>query len=136
MLDFTILLMTYNAREDIVSTLNSIYASIREKKAYSCELLLVDDNSTDETVQLMRESIHNYKAISWRVIVNSVNLGLSNNLAYSLSLARGRYTVFFSQSDLMNSDIEKAFKYIIGYLFYRMSKPSVFMFSCLDADGC
>ena len=89
-IDVSIIIVTYNTQEITYECVKSIYES-NTKLNY--EVLLVDNNSTDNTVETLKERFPQLKIIS-----NSENLGFSkaNNIGINLSI--GRY-VFLLNSD-------------------------------------
>jgi glycosyltransferase involved in cell wall biosynthesis len=79
-------------RESIESALAQSYPRI--------EILVVDDASTDETVDVVR-AIGDPRV---RLAVNENNLGLVGNWHRCLELARGAYVKFLFQDDLLEPD--------------------------------
>ncbi|HEY7314165.1 MAG TPA: glycosyltransferase [Gemmataceae bacterium] len=84
---------TYNGqdfvREAVESVLSQTYKDF--------ELLLVDDNSTDNTPDILRS----FSDSRVRVCLNSERRGIPGNWNRCLSLAGGEYVCLFHQDDLM-----------------------------------
>lgn len=64
------------------------------------ELIVIDDNSPDNTVELMQQ----YTDPRVRFLVNPVNLGPDGNWNRCLGLARGRFFKLLPQDDLLAPD--------------------------------
>jgi glycosyltransferase involved in cell wall biosynthesis len=92
----SICIPTFNAarwmRECLTSALAQSYQRI--------EILIVDDASTDNTVELV-ESLRDERT---RVIVNELNLGMVNNWNKCIELARGKFIKFLFQDDVLYPD--------------------------------
>jgi len=72
----------------------------------SCEIIVVDDGSSDETAAIAKELAASDKRI--RVFVNPVNLGLVGNWNRCLKLASGKWIKFLFQDDVLGATcIEK-----------------------------
>jgi GT2 family glycosyltransferase len=101
----SIIIISFNTREILRECLESV---IRESSDLSVEIFVVDNNSSDGSAQMVRESFPQVK-----LIPSEVNLGFgsANNLA--LKQAKGRYLV------LLNSDAffqEGALKTAIAHM--------------------
>jgi glycosyltransferase involved in cell wall biosynthesis len=84
---------TFNAERWILDCLNSALAQSYQP----LEILVVDDASTDNTVDLLR-SIKDERI---RLIVNETNLGLTGNWNKCVELAQGKFIKFLFQDDLL-----------------------------------
>jgi GT2 family glycosyltransferase len=89
-LDISIIVVSYNTKHLLLECLSSIFATIKE---ISFEVWVVDNSSTDGTLETVRERYPELKAIA-----NSKNLGFAaaNNQAFRSM--NGRYAL------LLNSD--------------------------------
>jgi glycosyltransferase involved in cell wall biosynthesis len=77
-----------------------------QKCSLSCEILIVDDCSTDESISLVKSIAENDTRI--RVYVNEHNLGLTGNWNRCLELAKGKWIKFLFQDDRLGEEaIEK-----------------------------
>jgi glycosyltransferase involved in cell wall biosynthesis len=94
----SIVIPTYNRANRVMQTLDSIFA-----QTYSYfEVIVVDDGSTDNTIQVLEE----YKQQTPRkeiafTIVRQANAGAPVARNKGLSMAKGEYIVFFDSDDLM-----------------------------------
>jgi GT2 family glycosyltransferase len=89
-LDISIIVVSHNTKTLLLDCLSSIFATV---EGVSFEVWVVDNNSTDGTLEAVRER---YPAVN--VIANRENLGFAaaNNQAFQSM--RGRYAL------LLNSD--------------------------------
>lgn len=94
----SIALCTYNGsnflREQIESLLNQTYKAI--------EIIIVDDCSTDKTVEIIKEYASNTSVIEWSV--NKSNLGFNKNFELAISKCRGEYIAISDQDDIWKAD--------------------------------
>lgn len=94
-LDLTIIILTYNSQFWLKKTLQTLKEFYLARTRSKVEVIVVDNNSTDDTVKMMR------KEFRWaQLIVSPTNVGFAagNNLA--LANVKSRYVM------LMNSDVE------------------------------
>lgn len=98
----TIGLITYNSAEFIEETLNSIYKQDYE----NLELIVSDDCSTDNTVDLCRTWLSKYDSRFKRVklITSEKNTGLSGNSNRAFNEAQGEWYKSFDGDDIMASN--------------------------------
>ena len=90
----TIAIPTYNGAPFIEKTVESVLAQTYE----NIEILVVDDCSKDDTVQLVRQ----FDDQRIRLIPNEVGLGAEGNWNKCLSLSRGEYFKLLPQDDLID----------------------------------
>jgi glycosyltransferase involved in cell wall biosynthesis len=102
--DVTILMPVYNA----ASYLHEAITSILHQTFTNFEFLIIDDGSTDESVQIIK-SYHDKRI---RLIVNGQNLGISATLNKGLSLATAELIARMDSDDISEPErIEKQFNY-------------------------
>ncbi|MGH8009930.1 MAG: glycosyltransferase, partial [Candidatus Binatia bacterium] len=89
----SVCLPTYNGEEFIAEALKSILA----QSLTDFELLVVDDCSTDTTLDIVRS----FADPRIRIYQNAERLGIPGNWNRCLSLARGEYVCLFHQDDVM-----------------------------------
>lgn len=89
----TVLLPVYNAGPPLEAAIDSL---VRQNFA-DCEILIVDDCSTDSSLSIIRRSEARDPRI--RVIAHETNRGLAATLNEGLSEARGQYVARMDQDD-------------------------------------
>jgi glycosyltransferase involved in cell wall biosynthesis len=96
--DLTIVIPCKNEGRHIVATLNTIVAAMGEIEA-SCEILVMDDGSTDNTGDLVEQFQRENPAVPLRLHRNPKNLGLSTTYVDGAFIGRGKYYRFVSGDD-------------------------------------
>ncbi len=109
----SIIMPTYNSSLFIENSINSIL-----KQSYrNFELLITDDNSTDNTVFLIRKYINLDTRI--KLFQNDKNYGAAISRNISLKFAKGRFIAFCDSDDIWVDD--KLIKQINFLKFYNIA---------------
>lgn len=90
----SIIMPSYNSAATIVSSIKSI----QQQDYLHWELLVTDDGSTDNTVELVRKLANDDSRI--RIDVNPVNSGAGFSRNQSIKRAKGKYIAFLDADDL------------------------------------
>src|SRR4030067_1213515 len=111
---------TYNwgkyIRECIESILSQTYTDF--------EILIVDDKSDDETIEIVEELGRREKRI--RIVRNQQNLGLVKNWNRCLEVAKGEWIKFVFQDDFIMPDcIEELLKCCIGGPLFAVCRRNI-----------
>jgi len=91
-MDISIIIVSWNVREKLKQNLAALYKSHGN---FSFEIFVVDNNSTDGSVKMVREKFYQVK-----LIVNQENLGFAKANNQAIKLASGRYIL------LLNPDMK------------------------------
>lgn len=105
----SVILSTYNGSEYIIELLDSLKAQTLQPD----EVLIVDDCSSDNTVEIIKEYIHRYELIGWDLLVRKRNLGWKKSFADVLRKASGDVIFLCDQDDIW--DIEKIYKMVNAF---------------------
>lgn len=94
----TILLPTYNGQKYIKQMLDSIYF----QDYRPIEVIISDDASQDDTISIINNWLENRRMddISFKVIRNLVNKGLSGNISRAAKYIHGKYFFLADQDDI------------------------------------
>ncbi len=92
----TVCLATYNGAEFVVRQLNTVLKQLSAND----EVIVVDDGSKDNTVQVIRETYGDRV----QVYVNEKNLGVIHSFEKAISLAKGDILFLCDQDDLWEDD--------------------------------
>jgi GT2 family glycosyltransferase len=90
--DISVIIVSYNTRELLLSCLQSVYAS---REAGNVEVVVVDNASTDGTREAV---VREWPAVRW--IENAENIGFAGATNVGLAASSGQYRL------LLNSDTE------------------------------
>lgn len=106
---FTIAITSYNAEKYLQACLESVL----NQSFKDFEILIVDDASTDNTLQIIKEYAKKNKNV--RSYVNKKNLGVGGNKQKCLELAQGKFIYFLDSDDKMIEDfLQKTYDQIAG----------------------
>ena len=123
-MDISIVIVTYNSAEFIATTLETIFANL--PKAPTCEVIVVDNASCDDTVKLITAKFPQVK-----LIPQIKNLGFGAGCNRGLRMVSGK-VIFFVNPDLLVR------KNSIDILYnYLMTHPKVGIVSpwSIDREG-
>ena len=88
MTNLSIVLPTYNEKDNIIDLINKIKNVIQD---HSYEIIVVDDNSPDDTFEICKKNFLNDDNI--KVILRKTNHGLANSIREGIENAKGQYVV-------------------------------------------
>ncbi len=94
----TIIVPVFNVAPYLEQGLASIASQEFEQ---ACEVLLIDDCSTDSSLEICRNFIEENQESGFRILQNPTNQGVSVTRNRGLDGARGRYFMFFDPDDLL-----------------------------------
>lgn len=108
-IDLSIIILNYNAKDFVVECLESI--SRADKNGYLLEVIVVDNNSTDGSV----EALHKFPILNlqFQIIQNKDNVGFSKGNNIGMQYADGRYVLFLNPDTVVGKD---TLSYIIRYM--------------------
>ncbi len=90
----SVIMPSYNSAATIINSIKSV-----QQQDYShWELLITDDCSTDNTVELVRQLAKDDQRIT--IEVNSVNSGAGFSRNQSINRSKGKYIAFLDADDL------------------------------------
>lgn len=107
---FSIVIPAYNLEHYIVHTLRSVSATVDRQ----CEVIVVDDGSTDDTRTQIDEFAGDHPEIRFRLIAQS-NHGVSSARNSGLRAARGLYIVFLDGDDIVSSRLVPAVREVLSH---------------------
>lgn len=95
---------SYNYEKYILKTLESI----KNQSYQNIEIIVVDDCSQDDSVNLIQEFIHKNPEINIKLIVHKNNSGQFNAFQSGLKEAKGEFVSFIDSDDVITKDYAKA----------------------------
>ncbi|SDQ14941.1 glycosyltransferase [Virgibacillus salinus] len=96
----SIIMATYNGERFIIQQLKSILRQTRQVD----EVLIRDDKSTDNTVELIENFIAQNKLDNWKIQINDFNKGWRGNFIDLMNEANGELIFFSDQDDIWHID--------------------------------
>lgn len=101
----SLIMSCYNAEKYVAETINSIL----EQTYTDFEFIIIDDNSIDKTVDIIK----GYKDERIRLFINETNKGLTVNLNFALRKAKGNYIARVDSDDVfLLNKLEMQIKYL------------------------
>lgn len=94
----SIILTSYNYAQYLKDTINSVI----NQTFKDWELIVIDDNSTDNSVEIITEFVNSDNRV--RLIRNHENQGLSKSVQIGLMAAMGEWVAFLESDDLWRED--------------------------------
>lgn len=94
----TILMSVYNDEQFVKEAINSVLSQLKE----DMELLIIDDHSTDESSEILKDFADKSSRI--RLIRNEENKGLGYCLAIGTEKAKGKYIIRMDADDICLPD--------------------------------
>lgn len=116
-----VVIPAHNCEKTIIKTVNSIYESI----GTCCNIIVVDDGSTDDTLKLLKDTYDDFSNIS---IYTKINGGPSSARKLGVHNSSGDYIWFVDAGDLINVD---SCQDLLSFL--ESEKPDVLIFDYLES---
>lgn len=95
-MDLSILIVNYNTRELTLDALRSVY---RSQTNYTFEVILIDNHSTDGSVEAIKEEFPQVK-----IIENQENVGFAKANNQGIRRAAGRYILLLNSDTIIQPD--------------------------------
>ncbi len=123
MIDLSIIIVNYNVKEFLLNLLESIQHA---SKNITKEIIVVDNNSDDGSIQVLKEKFPTVKLIENK---ENIGFGAANNQA--MEIAKGEYLLLINPDTLVK---ENTFDVMINFL---KENPKVGIAGCkvLNPDG-
>lgn len=96
----SIIVPAYNVQDYIYQSLESL---LDIKDDNDIEVIIINDGSTDQTLDVIKSFITNHSCLSFHLI-DQVNVGLSGARNNGLDLANGEYVFFMDSDDVVHCD--------------------------------
>lgn len=94
----SVVIATYNGALYLAEQLDSIC----NQTVHVDEIVICDDQSTDDTVDVIKQYMKEHEQQKIRFYENEINLGYAENFNKALNLAEGEYIFFSDQDDIWN----------------------------------
>jgi glycosyltransferase involved in cell wall biosynthesis len=94
--NISVLLVTYNHEKYIFKALSNIF---EQKIEGIVELIIADDGSTDNTLQIIRDFENKNSNFHFKYLDNSKNLGITKNYQRGFTVCSGKYIAILEGDD-------------------------------------
>ena len=94
-MDLSILLVTYNQEKYIRESLDSI---LMQDLPDSCEIVIADDHSTDNTPDIIKKVLDNAK-VEYRMLQSHANIGINKNYQRGFKACSGKFVAVMEGDD-------------------------------------
>ncbi len=100
--NFSIIIPNYNGAQFIADCLNSLYQSIQNCPNSEFEIILVDNGSKDNSIEIFQKIIP--KNIHYKILLNSQNKGFAPAVNQGINKAKYEYVVLLNNDLTMEPD--------------------------------
>lgn len=107
-MNYSVALCTYNGQDFIAEQLESIFRQTMPPR----QIVVCDDRSDDDTVDIIRKISKEQPQIDWKIIVNEQNLGVVRNFEKAIGLCDHEWVFLSDQDDVwLPEKAEKIFAF-------------------------
>lgn len=127
---FSICIPNFNYQNYIGLTIQSVI----DQDFKDLEIVIADNASTDNSIEVIKEYQRNDARISYRV--NNCNVGFAGNLQKASAMAQGSWMTMLSSDDLLHKRCLSIYKAVIDY--YQDKSKSIILSSAqnvIDSNG-
>ncbi|HSW98135.1 MAG TPA: glycosyltransferase family 2 protein [Candidatus Saccharimonadales bacterium] len=96
MIDVSIIIVSYNTQDFLKECLTAVFTRVSKELHY--EVIVVDNNSKDDSIKMVRKSFPQV-----HTIVNNENLGFSKANNIGVAVAKGRYMLFLNSDAILRA---------------------------------
>lgn len=100
-MDLSIIIVSFNTKEFTINCLKSICETVKKIKA---EIIVVDNNSSDGSVEALEEFAKKSKEIGLTIIKNAENYGFSKANNIGVLKSKGKYVLFLNSDTVVYED--------------------------------
>ncbi len=122
MADISIVIVTWNSEDEILNCLESVIVNIRLLQNLETEIIIIDNDSSDKTVEIINNL--NFDKIS--IYKNEVNLGFTKAANQGIKYSNGKYIFLLNPDTVMNEDcIGLIFDFLKENVEYGAAAPGL-----------
>ena len=119
----SIIIPVYNVEAYLKECLDSVYS----QDLSECEVILIDDGSTDASLSILRDYESSFSQIT--ILVSKENGGLSSARNAGLSRAKGEYVFFLDGDDYISKDAVSTIQSVI-----KQYPADIIYLDCIATD--
>lgn len=113
MKDLSIIIVSYNTLDVTRQCFEHLENALQQSPSVSTEIIMVDNNSTDGSVEMIKDCRSEGKNIEVKALFLEENMGFSKGNNRGLAIASGKYVLFLN-SDVYVTDVN--FADIVHYM--------------------
>jgi GT2 family glycosyltransferase len=102
-LDLTVIIVSYNTAELTLQTVRSVLEASKAKHHFSCEIVIVDNHSTDDTLPQLN-GLSKTTKIPISIIANKTNRGFAAANNQAIQQANGRVILLLNSDTIVQPD--------------------------------
>lgn len=116
-IDLSIVIPAYNVEEYIEDT---VYSVLNQKTQYKYEIIIINDGSTDNTLEIIKDKFEGNNNI---IIISKTNKGLAHTRNVGIEHAQGKYIYFLDSDDMLKPNmieelLTEAYEYNLDALMF------------------
>ena len=96
LIEISVIIPMYNAQNTIIKAIESVF---NQKCNYNIEIIIINDGSLDESVNILKDYLLNHKHKSSVKIISKKNGGVSSARNEGLRIAKGEFIAFLDSED-------------------------------------
>lgn len=100
--DLSIIIVNWNTRDLLRDCINSV---IKNTKDLDYEIYVVDNNSSDQSAEMVKEEFSEYKNII--LLENKVNMGFAGANNQAIKISKGKAVLLLNPDTIVNGDVIK-----------------------------
>lgn len=131
MINFSVIIPNYNGAVFLSDCLNSLLQAINNCPESQFEIILIDNNSKDNSIEIFEKNIP--KSFNYRILLNSKNRGFAGAVNQGIEKAKHEFVV------ILNNDLtmESNWFQLISKNIKENKKPNIAAFfgTVLNKDG-
>lgn len=126
----SVVIAVYNSERYIQECIKSIASQIKD----DCEVVLVDDGSTDQSIFLARKAVSEYSEVACKFKIHvQRNKGVAEARNVGVTLSSGRYIAFLDSDDIA---LDGYFEKILDEIDKSPESEIISFNAVLFSDGC
>ena len=131
MINFSVIIPNYNGASFLADCLNSLKQAINNCPDSTFEIILVDNNSKDNSLEIFENIIP--KTFNYRILLNSKNYGFAGAVNQGIEKAKHKYVVLLNNDLTMKSNWFQ----LISKTIKKNKNPKIITFfgTVLTKDG-
>jgi GT2 family glycosyltransferase len=122
MVDISIIIVTWNSEEEISNCLISVNSNIEYSKNLDIELIVIDNNSSDKTYEIVKST----NICKSKIYKNDTNLGFTKAVNQGINYSNGKYVLLLNPDTFLSENcIEQLYVFLEKNESYAAACPKL-----------